>query len=214
MSDALIARLPKKRAFGVGISTEDIKSIPITKDVKADVLAALSSGNPTDIRIGLFFAEHLFRPELDLQFESHLLDACLKQLHSSEWGIREGCTGIIVKFGRKLDSYRDLMLEALQDRDPLVRKRALTAYHTFAKAREFKPLEAFENDDYLTEVGMGSHLIYEMRNQALEAIEKVIGRNFTKSEKTTVLKTGEVVFWWDWKPFHEWKNSWIKRMFG
>ena len=96
----------------------------------------------------------------------------------------------------------------------MVRKVALTFYTGFSNPREFEPVEFLEADEYVTEMGMGSHLIYELRNQGLETIEKVIGRTFQKSEKTGVLKDSRVVFWWSWDPFHKWKGSWWRKIKG
>lgn len=207
ISDRLIKRLPKERAYQVGISGKDFEKIVLTDDLKIDILAALNSSDLTDVRLGLFFAEQLLRPGKYPHFDNDLLQVSLKLLDTKEWGIKEHCVSIIYLLGQKLNNYRDLMLKALKDDDAMVRYKALYAYHTFAHPKELAPLEQFENDDYVTEVGMGSHLVYELRNQALEMIEKTIGQRFKKHEITEIYKDKNVVFWWDWTPFHEWKKS-------
>ena len=207
ISDRLINRLPKERAYKVGISGKDLQGLVLTDDLKADILAAINSVNPTDITYGFFFVEPLLKPGQDRQFDNDLLKASLKLLDTKEWGIRDHCISMLVLFGQQLSNYRGLMLKALKDNDPMVRQKAICAYDTFAKPKEYAPLECFENDDYATEVGMGSYLVYELRNQALETIEKVIGRTFNKAEKTEIYKGKAAVFWWDWEPFHVWKDS-------
>lgn len=212
ISDRLTNRLPRERAYKVGISAKDLLGIALTDDVKADILAAIGSDNPTDVKYGFFFAEQLLKPGQDPKFDDKLLKISLKLLDGNQVGIKDHCLSMIVLLGQKLNSYRDLMMRALRDNDPLVRRSALLAYPTFSKVKEFAPLEPFERDDYVTEVGMGSHLIYELRNQALETIERVIGRQFRKFEKTEVSKNGVMAFWWDWEPFHKWKNGFWRKM--
>ncbi len=207
ISDRLIARLPKERAYKVGISAKDLQGLVLTHAMKADILESINSINPTDIKYGFFFVEQLLKPGQDPQFDSDLLKSSLKQFDTKESGIKDHCISMLILLGQKLDNYRELMLHALRDNDPLARRKALLAYHTFAKSKEFAPLEYFENDDYVTEVGMGSYLVFELRNQALETIEKVIGRTFNKTEKTGIYKGKAAVFWWDWEPFHGWKKS-------
>jgi hypothetical protein len=210
--DRLISRLPTERAYNVGISARDLQGVILTAELKADILAALNSKDLTDVRVGFFFAEQLLNPGHDEQFENDLLTISLRLFEGSDWGIRSNCVGVLVLLGQKLDNYRTLMLRALKDGDAHVRRRALCAYHTFAKPGEIEPLVVFENDDYVTEIGMGSHLIYELRNLALETIEKMIKRKFKKFEKTEVYQAKNVVFWWDWEPFHKWKNGILHKL--
>jgi hypothetical protein len=212
-SDSLINRLPKEHSYKAGISADDLKGLTLTDDLKVDILAAINSDNPTDVKYGFFFVKQLLRAGQDPQFDNDLLKASLKLLNKNEWGVKDNCISMLILLGQRLENYPELMLRALQDKDPMVRRKALLAFHTFGKPKEFAPLEPFENDDYVTEVGMGSHLVYELRNQALETIEKVIGRTFRKSEKTEFNKKGTPVFWWDWEPFHIWKNSFRRRLF-
>jgi hypothetical protein len=211
ISEKLLARVPKQRAFAVGISADDLKGVQMTRELENDILAAINSSSVEEAGWGLFFARHLVQPGIHPEFENRLTEAALKQLQFGDRSTKEGCLSLLILFGRSLSVYRDLMLEALRDNNPIVRKRALTAYLSFSKPKEFAPLEAFETDDYVAEEGMGSHLVYDLRNQALERIEQVIGRSFSKTEKTAVHKDGPVVFWWDWEPFHQWKNRWWRK---
>lgn len=210
----LTNRLPKERAYGgTGISSTDLEQLILTEDLKADILESIRSEDMADVRIAFFFAENIPAINTNAQFQQCLVSEALQLLSRSEWGIKQGCFEILGRYGRQIKSYRELMLGALADIDPEVRRVALRYYKTYAHDSEIEPLEPFEKDSYLTEIGMGSHLIYDLRNQALEIIESVIGKVFTKSEKTEVIKDGNVAFWWDWKPFHEWKNSWLNKLF-
>jgi hypothetical protein len=203
----LIKRLPKERAFKVGISGRDLEGLSLTEALKADILSAINSTDATDVRLGFFFAKHFLRPGQDLQFDQSLLKASLALIETSESGIKDNCVTMLILLGRNLSNYRSLMLDALPDSDPMVRQKAIHAYQTYTRPKEFGPLERFEQDDYATEIGMGSHLIYELRNMALEKIETVVNRKFKKIEKTEIYKGNNVVFWWDWEPFHKWKNG-------
>jgi hypothetical protein len=212
ISDNLINRLPKDRVYSVGISGKDLEGLSLTSDLKADILACLNSANLTDVKYGFFFAEQFLKPGRDPQFDKDLLSVSLKLLDSEQAHVMPNCILMLILLGQKLCNYRELMLRALQDNNPLVREKALFAYETFAKPREFIPLEQFENDDYATEIGMGSHLVFALRNQALETIERVIARNFSKHEKAELYKSGVMAFWWDWTPFHKWKNGFWRKL--
>jgi len=205
--DRLLNRLSNERAFKVGVSSRDLAALSLTEDLKVDILSTINSDDTADVQMGFFFAKHFLKPGQDLQFDQELLKRSLNLLETGERGTKDNCITMIVLLGRKLSNYRALMLNALQDSDPMVRQKAIQAYQTYANPGEFGPLECFEHDGYVTEVGMGSHLIYELRNQALETIETVINIKFTKYEKTEVHKGNNVVFWWSWEPYHKWRNS-------
>jgi len=197
IKDRLLNRLSGDREYKVGVSAKDLQGLALTDDLKADILAALSSADLTDVRLGFFFAEQLVTPQQDSQFENDLLKISLRLYETNEWNIKSNCVSMFILLGQKLNNYRELMLRALKDGDAQVRRKSLLMYCTFAKPGEIEALEFFENDDYVTEVGMGSHLIYELRNLALETIEKVTNQKFKKFEKTDVYKAKNVVFWWD-----------------
>jgi hypothetical protein len=105
------------------------------------------------------------------------------------------------------------MLNGLKDANPMVRKEALLAYETYRQGKDVTPLETFENDTYIAEDSMGGPLTYELRNLALETIERVIGRTFKKHEKAETLPRGEIAYCWDWAPYHAWKESWTHKWF-
>jgi len=211
-SKILTDRLSKDCLKKAGISADAIKHLVLDGNLKKDILGAIGSAHPPDIRMGFFFTRCLLVPGKDSQFENALVDVSQKLINHDEWDIRENCISIISSIGINCENYRGIMLKALQDKAPMVRKAALTAYRTFSKPGETKPLESFEKDDYATELGMGSYLIYELRNQALETIEFVINKKFNKVEKIGFLN-GKAVYWWDWEPFHTWKGGIWRKIF-
>jgi hypothetical protein len=203
----LINRLPAERVNKVGVSANDLKSLVLTDGLKSDIFAALDSKDLADIKIGFFFAEQLLKPGGDKRFDEDLLQTSLRLFEIGTRDVQSHCVTMFALLGQRMGNYRELMLRALKGDDAQARRKALLTCRTFLNPDEIGPLEVFENDDYATEVGMGSHLIYELRNLALETIEKMIGRQFKKFEKTEIYKGKNVVFWWDWEPFHKWKNS-------
>jgi hypothetical protein len=106
-----------------------------------------------------------------------------------------------------LPQYREWLIQFLCDEAPAVRSEALGRCETFLKNGEVEPLLPFEKDGYLAEVSMDGPVHYVLRNAALNKIELLLGRQFPKHELTEAID-GEVVFWWDWKPFLGW---WTKQ---
>ena len=212
-SEKLKNLVPKNRKYASGICSSDIDGLALTRELKDDILAAVASDIAADVRLGLFFAEVLVCKSDDREFERDLIGAALRQVKTSEWGIPASSLALIILLEPDLSKHRELVLDALKDKDPAVRGQAIRAYSTFAKPKELAPLEALEADSHVAELGMGSPcLIYDIRNEALEAIEHVIGRTFPKAERAQVLEDGAVAFWWDWKPFHDWKKSWWRKL--
>jgi hypothetical protein len=139
--------------------------------------------------------------------KSVLVAAALETLKRDEWGLREAAATMLVKFGSGLYNLRQVMLPLLKDPTGEVRKEALRSFAAYASRDDLEVLLPFENDGYTSEVGMGSHLIYELRNLALKTIESMIGRQFQNGERTASLPNQTVAFSWDWEPFHKWRKS-------
>jgi hypothetical protein len=215
LSVKLTQRLNGIRAYPAGISADDIQKLTLTADLVSDIFECLESSEVVDKQMGLFFSEVLFVPgKLDQAQEAKLV-ARLETLSRGETKqVQAPCFKLLRRFRSKVRDYRGLMLEGLIDSDPMVRKEALLAYETYCQPKEVAPLEKFESDSYLAEISMTGPLIYELRNLALETIERVIGKSFKKSEKTELTSDGEVAFWWDWSPYHASKKSWLNKLFG
>ena len=210
--EKLKARLPSVRSQTVGIAAEDVAAIRFSDDYLGEVVDAITSQNVTDQRIGYFFAEHLVAGKLSQSQKAVLVAAALETLKRDEWGLREAAAALLVKFGPGLCNLRQVMLPLLKDPTGEVRKVALRSFAAYASRDDLEVLLPFENDGYTSEVGMGSHLIYELRNLALETIESMIGRQFKKVERTVSLPNQTVAFWWDWEPFHKWRKSFWRRV--
>lgn len=210
--EKLKARLPSVRSQAVGISAEDVAAIRFSDDYFSEVVEAITSPNVTDQRIGYFFAKQLAAGKLSSLQKSALVAAALEALKQNDWILRESAATLLVKFGAGHCDLRQIMLPLLSDPTGVVRKVALRSFPTYASRNDLEVLLPFENDGYTAEVGMGSHLIYELRNLALETIESMIGRQFKKGERTVSLPNQTVAFWWDWEPFHKWRKSFWRRV--
>ena len=160
--------------------------------------------------MALFFCEILLKPGVLAPAEENKFVSKIVTLSQGTYKkIRSSCFKLLRSFHPKVSNYRNLMLEGLKDSDPTVRWEALLSYETYCYPKEVTPLEKFEHDNYCAEMNMSGPLNYELRNLALETIEKVIGENFKKTEKLELTDNKEVSFYWDWTPYHKWKNTWF-----
>ncbi|NJK91340.1 MAG: hypothetical protein HC904_05600 [Blastochloris sp.] len=215
LSSKLTRRLDGIRTCQFGISAEDISKLDVDGDLFQDIVECLQSDEFADQQMALLFAETLLTPDsLNLDQARELIYAT-KQLAASKHGQVHGpALTILGNFQTQVPDYRRIMLDALHDEDPMARRQALVLYSSYCRSRETEPLESFESDTYMAEISMGGPLVYELRNLALETIESVIGKRFKKTEESEALSNGEVVYWWEWKSYHEWKRSWVKRLIG
>jgi hypothetical protein len=214
VSDRLKDRLNGIRAYPVGLSADDVRQLQLTADLMDDILSSLASDDLVDQQIALFFAEVLVWPQQigalrEKTFVSRIVELCRRPTNP----VQSSALHLVSRYHAEVPDFRPLMMNGLLSTDPMVRKEALLAYELYCHPKEVVPLEGFERDDYLTETAMGGPLIYELRNLALETIEHVIRKQFRKTEKTEAQPTGEVAFWWDWAPYHSWKNGFLGRLF-
>ncbi len=208
VSDKLKERLNGIRAYPVGLSADDVKRLQLTPDLVEDVLSSLASADVVDQQIALFFSEVLIWPgKINPAHESTLVSRIVDLGRGPTDRVKSSALKMVTRFRASVPDFRSLMMEGLSSSDPMVRKEAVLAYELYCLPKEVAPLERFEHDDYVTETAMGGPLLYELRNLALETIERVIGKNFRKAEKTEARSTGEVAFWWDWSPYHAWKKG-------
>jgi HEAT repeat protein len=205
--EKLKARLPSLRSQTTGISAEDVASIQFNDEYFREIVDAITSPNEKEQRIGYFFAEHLAPEILSQPQKAALVTAAIATLKREEWGLREAAAALLVKFGSGLCDLRQLMVPLLEDKTGAVRKIALRSFPIYAARDDLALLLDFENDDYTSEVGMGGHLIYELRNLALETIESMTGRQFKKIQRQDSPLNKKVALWWDWDPYHKWRKS-------
>ncbi|HYF37871.1 MAG TPA: hypothetical protein VD994_21390 [Prosthecobacter sp.] len=214
ISAKLTDRLGRIRANTVGVSAEDVRKLKLTPTLVEDIFECLESSEMIDKQMALFFSETLIEPgKLTVAQEDKLISLVKDLSQAKIKQVRPACYNFLRKFHIKVPEYRQLMLKGLIDPDPIVRKEALLGYPTYGRPNEVLPLEPFETDSYFAEISMNGPLIFELRNLALETIERTIGKKFTKAEKADTTPDGEVVFWWDWTPYHRWKKHWLNRIF-
>jgi len=214
LSTKLTDRLKGIRAYPVGLSADDVQQLSLTRDLVEDILNCLASSDIVDQQMALFFTDILIEPgSIDKNQQANLIAQIIRLSGATGKQVQAPAYKLLARYSSQVPDYRAMMLNGLQNPDPMVRKEALLAHGSYCRAKEVFPLEAFENDNYLTETVMGGPLVYELRNIALEAIERAIGKTFQKSEKSEAQSSGAVAFWWDWTPYHVWKDRWFKKLF-
>jgi hypothetical protein len=215
LSNKLTNRLDGIRTYSVGISVAEVQKVSVTSDLLVDIFECLESSNISDNQMALFFTEVLIPPgKLDSAQEGRLIFRIEKLSRGERQQIRASCYKFLRRFYLQVPNYRNLMLQGLSDSDPMVRMEALLGFETYCKRKDTIVLENFENDSYVSETSMNGPLVYQLRNLALETIERVIRKAFEKVERTEVISNRDIAFWWDWAPYHKWKSNWLRRLIG
>jgi hypothetical protein len=196
----------KTRKNSFGISTSDIAQLEMSKTLIEDIKKDLVSTDFLKVKMALFFIEGLL-PKTKNQDEFLLkkiaIDFLPQFLMHSDHRLKTSAYSILSLLRNDYPDFRREMVAALNNEDPVVRQLALNSFMNFGDKSDIKLLLHFEHDMYASEIGMGSHLVYLLRNSALEVIEELLGKSFPKKELKELLSDGDVVFWWDWKPFHK-----------
>jgi hypothetical protein len=194
-------------SYGVGISEGQIKELALTDEIKNDIIDAIESEESSQVLIGLFFAKNITVQQADIDFIDRVVSRSEKIYRNSKLQVQQSALSALIRFRHRVHGYRELMLSALIEDNPLVRRNALTAHSSFLEPKEFRPLERFEFDESIGEYRMGSYKSYDLRNLGFETIEKIVGATFVRIERSEIIKDNAVVFWWDWCSFHQWKRS-------
>lgn len=197
LSFGLTRRLDGVRTCHFGVSAQDIENLKVETGLVREIIECLKSDEFVDLQMALLFAETLLtRETLDTDHAKAVVLE-VKQLCVSKHGQVHGpAIKMLERFHKHVPEYRTIMLRALHYEDPMARRQALVFYSTYCRAQETEPLEPFERDNYMAETSMGGPLVYELRNLALETIEKVLDTRFKTAEETEALSSGEVVYWW------------------
>jgi hypothetical protein len=208
LSSKLTQRCSGAQLHPAEITGEDVQRLRLTPDLVADVVECLESPEIDDKEVGLYFSQFLIAPgKLNREREAWFI-AYISDLSQGATGRLEApCFRLMRRFRFKMRNYRDLMLKALESADPLVRKEALLAYEAYRLSGEVAPLEKFERDDHLAGSGRRRPKTFELRNLALEEIERVMRATFKKVEKTEVTPEGDKAVYRDWAPYYRWKKS-------
>lgn len=207
-SDRLLKLIEPYSSVKNTLSAEDIAKVPWSRELESAVLGCLKSKDKADLVWGLFFSEGILRKgagELLLAELRRMLPSFIKH---QEAAVREMALPLLITLRESYTDYRATMLECLSDTNSEVRMHALAAFQTFLNREDIPLLLDFQNDDYMSETEMNSPLVYPIRNQALAVIGALCQKRFPKAEKVKMVEDGQMVYWWDWKPFLDW---WRKR---
>lgn len=196
------------QAGKLGPSIQEIGKIPITADLVSDLTAAIRSPNSSDRNVALFFCEGLLacNPE-HRDLLSALVPLVNDLITSTDDLARSSVVPVFIRLRGWFPNYRKEMLELLTNPNSNSRADVLQAAETFLRKREIQPLLSFQNDPVISETGgMGGPWRYILRDEALRLIEKMLGRSF-RTQECTEAKDNQVIFWWDWRPFLEWRST-------
>jgi len=195
------------------VSESRIKNTPLTNEIINDLLTALSSKQSLDVTLACFFASSLDISKLEPHFINQIVELALHILNNQQSELKSSAVDLVIKYRKYIPSYRNIMLNLLKDEDDATRGKVLASYLTFAHKNEFEPLEPFENDDYVSEIAMGSPLYFVNRNDAFDLIEKITGNKFDRFEILEKSSNGKEAYMIAWAPFHYWKNSFWRKFF-
>lgn len=211
----LAAKQLKARALKVdpneGAALHNIYKIGVSETVLSEIRLCLESEDSLDNSTGLYYFIGLLQKYSPNEFDQSFIEFVIKEipviLERKTLGQERYYALILFDFFRNYyPSYRKKMLEFLKSDDLGDRKMALVKYKNYCYPQEVEPLLIFASDDIVTESSMCGPLSYELRNQALETISEVTGKNFMIRElKERHPDWGnDYVSWYDWQPFWEW----------
>ena len=203
-SDRLLRRVRPYLTSPLGPSIEDVAEMPLTAEAVADISECLRSSDISELKWGLWFAEGVLDSNPPRDLLCFLVAELPKWMKQENDDVRERALPLLIRLRDNFRDYRSLMLECLRDPSPDVRADALAAYATFLAAKDIPILMQFQQDDYMSETSMNSPLVYVIRNQALEIIERLCGQELPRHENVKALEDGHTVHWWDWQPFLDW----------
>lgn len=167
----------------------------------------LRSEDSLDIHAALNFLLHVFDRypfnKLPPDLRKLLIERIPDFMHHQDVTVRYVAQRFFVSLRDCFLDYRNTMLELLSSPDIGDRRNALYNYSTFCRAREIEPLIKFKDDEYAAEVRMGGPYEFEFRNLALETIEKIVAKEFSKPLKEAPFDASTVT-WYDWEPFLCW----------
>jgi hypothetical protein len=220
--EALQARLARELgANSRGI--RDLANVPITKELLADIKTCISSEDHLAIGSGLYVLKGVMRGTgevkplatrvydvLPYDFYKFLISRIEQLLDHPFNPVVYDAMDWYGQFWDRYPDYRERMLKFLASDDLGRREGAIKYYLTYAKPGEVEPLLHFRNDDYAGETRPLGDWEFELRNKALDLIEKQLDRTFPRIQRNEPYAPGGKgarVIWYDWAPFLEW---WLK----
>lgn len=193
--------------LGIRLDYHNLYRLGLDQELIDDLTACLESTVVLDITKGLYFLSGLlYKYKLDdfgSSFKSFLIRRIGELIDHSDLRVKYRTISIFAFLSSNFPDYRKIMMGFLAAEDLGLRQKALYHYETFCRAGEIEPLLRFEQDDYAGELGMLGDYFYELRDMALNKIEKQLGRSFPK-RRLSQPYDGRTVSWYDWKPFLEW----------
>ncbi|GEM_PF-4128897 len=219
--EALQVRLQREPGF-MGGNIRDLAKVPISPELLADIKTCINSDDHLAIGSGLYVLKGVtlgtgevkplaIRVEvLPRDFLTFLTSRIEQLLDHPFEPVVYNAMDWYGQFHHLYPRYRERMLNFLASDDSGCHRVAMKYYPTYAKPGEVEPLLRFRNDDYAGETRPLGDWEYELRNRALDLIEKQLGRTFPriqKNEPYAPAGKGARVIWYDWTPFLEW---WLK----
>lgn len=202
-SQKLIQIAAKHGTDELGVSAEQIERIDLTEEVVSALSAGLEHDSAEEVRWALFFCSGFALKSQSLQHVPTIWEIVKRKLptwiKAPDARLRSEAVPLFIHLREAFPCYREGMLKCLADPEPTVRRLALLNGKTFLQQQDLPALIRFETDDFATEVFMHSHLVYVLRNEALDLIEYLLGKRFRKFEVAET-KNGQVFVWFDWTP--------------
>jgi hypothetical protein len=196
-----------EKKLGVEIDYDNLYRLGLDQELTSDIIASLESSVVLDITKGFYYLSGLLNKfkldEFGPTFGSFLTKKLSELIEHPDLRVKYKAIPFYVYLSPNFPNYREKMMGFLMSKDLGLRKLALRNYESFCKPGEVEPLLQFERDDYAGEIGMLGDLFYELRDLALEKIEKQLGCSFFK-KRLSELHDGRKAYWNDWQPFKEW----------
>lgn len=219
--EALQHRLKREPGL-MGGNIRDLAKVPISPELLADIKTCINSEDHLAIGSGLYVLKGVtlgsgevkplaIRVEvLPRDFLTFLISRIEQLLDHPFRPIVYRAIDWYGQFWDHYPNYRERMLKFLASDDLGQREGAMKYYLTYAKPGEVEPLLRFRHDDYAGETRPLGPWEYELRNKALDLIEKQLGCTFPRVQRSEPYAPGGKgarVIWYDWTPFLEW---WLK----
>lgn len=200
----------------------DLARVPLTDELLADIKTCIGSNDHLAIGSGLYVLKGVMlgageakllatRTEvLPRNFMTFLISRIEQLLDHPFEPVVYDAMDWYGQFHHLYPRYRERMMKFLASTDLGCREVAMKYYLTYAEPGEVQPLLRFRNDDYAGETRPLGDWEYELRNRALDLIEKQLGRTFPRIQRNEPYAPGgrgARVIWYDWTPFLEW---WLK----
>lgn len=182
----------------------DLTNVPVSRELLDDIRTCVGSDDHLAIITGLYVLKGLFIEktieDFPPDFKTFLVSRVEALLNHPVGPVVVNAIDWYVQLRDSYSNYRARMLGFLASEDLGRRKFALRHFLTYAKHGEIEPLLRFANDDYAGEVRPMGDWEYELRNRALELIEKQLGKGFPRILRNEPYE-GTKVTWYDWEPF-------------